>query len=329
MNFVSACLGLAGFLICTGAANAAGTAAGAVISNTATVNYLLNSGPQPPISASAAFAVLEVIDVSLTWHDSFPISTASPASNRPLTFHLTNTGNGSEAFSLSRNNALPGDNFDPGDGAAGAFFLESGLAPGFQASGANADTPYNEPPLAPDQTVTVYVVSDIPASQPDNTNGLVRLTASSKTPGAAGAPAGASFPGQGAGGAEAIVGASQGLAQRDGSYVISGLTVDVAKTVVTVVDPRGGNSFEPGSTVTYRIVVTVSGSGTAANLAVNDPLPTELTYVAGSTTVGGATRTDALDADNAYFTAGALNVNFGSVAGPTTLPAIEFRAVLN
>ena len=329
MNVVSACLGLAVFFIGAGIANAAGTAAGAVINNTATVNYEFSGRPQSPSSASTAFAVLEVIDVSLTWQDSFPVTVSSPSSNRPLTFRLSNTGNGAEAFSLTRNNSLSGDSFDPSDGSAGALFIESGLAPGFQASGPNADTPYNDPSLSPDQTITVYVVSDIPGSQPDNANGLVRVIATSKTPGAAGAPVGSSLPGQGAGGAEAIVGVSQGGAQNNGSYVISGLTVGVAKTVASIVDQRGGNSFEPGSTVTYRIVVTLNGSGSAANLAVNDPLPAELSYVAGSITVGGATRTDTLDADNAHFTAGALNVNFGNVTGPATLPAIEFRATLN
>jgi len=320
--------------VCSTPAFGVGTAAGTAINNTATVSYESNGAAQAPVSSNTAtLTVLELIDVALTWQDSSPVSVNTPDVNDALTFLLTNTGNGLESYALTRNNAVGGDAYDPADGSAGAIFFESGLAAGFQASGPSADTLYiagtNDPNLAAEASRIVYVLSDTPASQPASATGIVRLSASSLTPGAAGASPGTGFPGQGVGGIEAVVGGSQAQASRDGTYLVSGLAVSVAKTVVSIVDPRGGNSFEPGATITYRILVTISGAGTAANLSVNDPLPAELNYVPGSITVGGALRTDALDADNAHFTAGAVNVSFGDTAGPTALPAIQFRATLN
>ncbi len=317
-------------LVCADSAIAAGTAAGAAINNTATVSFEVNGAPQPPQSASTTFTVLEVINVVLT-QDGIPVSVSSPDSNDALTFVLINTGNGSERFSLTRNNAIAGDAYDPANGSAGSIYFESGAQLGFQASGPNADTLYipgtNDPNLTADQSRTVYVVSDTPGSLATGAIGIVRLTAASLTPGAAAAPPGTGLPGQGDGGIEAVVGVGQ--ASRDGTYIVSGLSVSVAKTVVSIVDSRGGASFEPGARITYRVVVTLSGSGTAANLAVNDPLPAELSYVPASITVGGAARTDGLDADNASFSAGTVSVSFGNSIGPAALPAIQFQATLN
>jgi uncharacterized repeat protein (TIGR01451 family) len=307
-----------------------GTPAGTPINNTATVSFEVNGAAQPPQSAGTSFTVLEVINVVLTQYGaSVPVN--SPDSNDALTFVLANTGNGFEPFSLTRNNAIGGDSYDPANGSAGSIYFESGTQLGFQTSGPNADTLYipgaNDPNLAADQSRIVYVVSDTPGSLATGATGIVRLTAASLTPGAAAAPPGTGLPGQGDGGIEAVVGTGQ--ANREGTYIVSGLTVSVAKTVVSIADSRGGASFEPGATITYRVVVTLSGSGTAANLAVNDPLPAELNYVPGSITVGGATRTDGLDADNASFSAGTVSVSFGNSNGPAALPAIEFRATLN
>jgi uncharacterized repeat protein (TIGR01451 family) len=315
------------------AAQAAPTPAATVISNIATLNYEVGGTPDTITSPPASFTVDELIDVSLTWQDASSVAVNSPDVDRPLAFILSNIGNGPESFSLSRNNSVTGDNFDPSNGTSGSIYLENGLQPGFQASGPNADTIYipgtNDPNLTPGSAQTVYVDSNIPGTLTTGNTGLVGLTASSKTPGAAGATPGTSLAGQGVGGVDALVGSTSAQATRTGSYIVSGISVALAKTIASVVDPRGGSNLEPGSIVTYQIVVTVSGSGTAGNLTISDPLPAEFTYIPGSTTVGAASRTDAADADNASFGSGTVTVNFGSVVAPATLPAIQFRATLN
>ena len=315
------------------AVQAAGTPAGTVIQNTATLSYSIGGGPaQNVTSLPASVTVAELINVTLTWQDAAAVAVNSPDSNTPLTFLLTNTGNGPETFSLARNNAVAGDSYDPLNGSAGAIFLENGLQPGFQASGPNADTLYipgsNDPALPADGTRLIYVVSNTPAALANGNTGKVALTAASTTPGAAGAAPGTSLAGLGQGGVDAVVGGSRAQATQTGGYVVGGVAVTVTKTVVSVADPQGGSSVTTGAVITYRIVVSATGAGTAQGLTVNDPIPANTTYIANSITVDGAARTDAADADNAGFSAGAVNVNFGNTAAPVS-HTIQFRVTVN
>jgi uncharacterized repeat protein (TIGR01451 family) len=313
--------------------HAAGTPAGTLITNTATLSYSIGGIPEAPIaSAPASLQVAEIINLTLVWQDGAPVSVASPDTNDALTFLLTNTGNGVERFTLTRNNLLAGDNYDPLNGSAGAIFLESGLAPGLQTSGPTADTLYvagvNDPDLPADVSRTVYVVSNTPAGLVSGNAGLATLAAAATTPGAAGAAPGTTLAGLGTGGVDAVVGASQAQASRTGSYLVSDVALSVVKTVVSVLDPRGGSNVEAGSVLTYRITVTLSGTGGVNNLIITDPLPAQTTYVAGSMLVNGATRTDAVDADNARFSANTVTVDFGNTASPV-VHVIDFRATVN
>ena len=308
--------------------------AGTVISNAVTLNYSVGGVGAVTTSNTASFVVAELINLTLTVQDAAPVSVNSPDASRPITVLLTNTGNGSEVFSLSRNNAMPGDQFDPVNALAGAIFLENGLQAGFQASGPNADTPYvpgvNDPVLASEASRVVYVVSDIPAGVALGGLGNVGISASALTPGASGAVPGTTLPGLGAGGVDAVVGGSRATSTVTGSYVVSGFAVTVVKSVLTVQDPRGGALVMPGSVLTYRVVLNITGVGTANNLAFSDPLPLETTYNAGSIRVNNVSRTDAVDADNADYTAGTRTVSarFGNTVSPAS-HTIEFQVTVN
>jgi uncharacterized repeat protein (TIGR01451 family) len=313
-------------------ARAAGTPAGTVVQNTATLTFSIGAGPQQTAStAPATFTVAELINVMLVWQDAANVPVGSPDSNRALTFLLTNTGNAAETYSLARNNSVAGDNFDPLSGSAGAIYLENGLQPGLQLSGPNADVAHvagtNDPTLAADASRIVYVVSNTPPSLATGNVGRVELSAASNTAGAAGAVPGTALAGLGQGGTDAVVGASRAQGRSTGGYVVSGVAVSVVKSVVSVADPVGGTTVRSGSVVTYRIVVTVGGSGTAQSLALDDPLPANTAFISNSITVNGAAVSDAVDADNAEFAAGVVKVRFGDTAAPAA-HTIEFRVTV-
>jgi len=317
-------------------AHAAGTPAGTVISPQVMLSYSIEGIPQATASNTATFTVAEIINVSLVWQDAAPVAVNSPDTSRALTLLLTNTGNGSEAYSLIRNNFIAGDQFDPANAAIGAIFLENGLAPDFQGSGTNADTPYipgtNDPTLAADASRVIYLVSDIPSNLVLGDAGQASLNAAASTAGASGAAPGTTLAGLGTGGVDALVGASRATAIAVGSYVVSGLVVTVSNLVFRIQAPPGvnpGDLIMPGSVLTYRITLRASGSGTANNLAFNDPLPAETNFVAGSITVNGAARSDVVDADNADFNAIAntVNVILGNIVAPVT-HLIEFRGMV-
>jgi len=73
-------------------------------------------------------------------------------------------------------------------------------------------------------------------------------------------------------------------------------------SVVKSVDPPGDQP--PGTTLTYTIEVTNTGTGVAQNVVLTDPIPTYTTYVGGSasTDIGAITATDPVTA-----TIGTLN----------------------
>lgn len=276
--------------------------------------------------------VAEVINLVLTWQDSTPAGVNSPDSGKALSFVLTNTGNGTETFRLLRNNGIAGDQFDPGNAASGAIYLESGVQAGFQASGPNADILYlpgtNDPMLAADSSQAVYVFSSIPAALATGALGHVRLAASSATAGAPGAPPGTTLAGLGQRGVDAVVGGSRGQASAQGSYIVSGISLNLIKTVAAVRDTLGGTLVMPGSVLTYHIVLSLTGAGIAEKFSFADPLPASTTYLPGSITVDGAARSDAADTDNASFAAGTVSVLFGNTPVPAQ-HVIEFKVTVN
>lgn len=314
---------------------AAGTPAGTIVSNVATVSYSIEGSVNPPIaSAAVTFQVDELILPVLTWQDAAAVSVNAPGINDVLTFLLTNSGNGPEVYGLARTNGplpLPAGNYTPKDGTSGSIYFENGLLAGFQATGPNADTAYvpgvNDPILAPDAGQIIYVISDTP-NVANNLRGEVRLTATSLTAGAAGTAPGTSLAGSGQGGVYAVVGTSSAQANATGSYITNGLGLVVNKSVTSVLDPNGTAVLMPGSVVTYQIEAVLSGAGTASNLMITDPLPADITYLPGSIIVSGTTRTDAADSDNAQFAANTVSVSLGDVAAPANI-VITFRATIN
>jgi len=311
-------------------AHAAGTTAGTVIPNTTTLSYSIAGVAAPPItSAPATVTVDEVIDLTLTWQDGAPVNVNSPDSNDPLRFQLVNTGNGNETFTLSRNNnPTTGDQYNPLSSST-PIYLESNGTPGLQ-TGVGGDTPYGGSlALPPGGSATIYLLSDTPPGLPNGSRGDVQLTAASATPGASGAAYGTVLNGQGDGGVDAVVGVALGQAQATGSYLVSGLSVVVAKSVVS---PSNPDALVPGALITYRVQVTLSGTGTADNLVISDPLPVQVSYQPSSATLSGNLAcnpcTDSGDADPVAFSANTLTATLGTVAAPASF-TLDFLATLN
>jgi len=306
---------------------AAGTPAGTLIGNTATLKYSLPGKPSESAVATApALTVAKVIEVVVTWQDAAAIPAGSPDTGRALAFAVTNTGNAAESFRLSRNDAVGGDQFDP---LPLAIWLESGAQPGFQATGPAADTPYgagvNDPALPADGSLTVYLVGNIPAGVATGSFGRSMLRATATTPGSAGAAAG-TLLGTFAG-IQAVAGRAT-TAAATGSYLVSGVSMGLSKSVAAVRDPAGGTRVMSGAVLTYRIVLTFSGSGVADAVAMQDPLPATLAYVPGSLTVDGSARTDAADGDGATAANNTVAADLGSVTAPATR-VIEFKATVH
>lgn len=87
--------------------------------------------------------------------------------------------------------------------------------------------------------------------------------------------------------------------------------VGVVKSVAPVGDQP------PGTVLTYTVTVTNNGSGAAQSMVLTDPIPANTTYQAGTITQDAAARTDAADADNADYNVtnpGEITVSIGTLA---------------
>jgi uncharacterized repeat protein (TIGR01451 family) len=303
-------------------AYAEGTLAGTDIRNVATATYEVTpGGPEAKIeSNTVSLKVDELLDVSVAWADPADVLAQPSATGQVLRFTVTNGGNGSEAFTLTA--LAGGGDFAP---AVSSIVLDSN---GNNAYDAGVDTVYvagsNDPVLAADQAITVFVLSTIPASAGDSHRGRVDLRAVAKT--GSGAP-GTSFVGLGQGGGNAVVGATGADAQGGGWYKISKAALLFSKSAV-VADRWGGTTQAPGAMITYSLVATVNGTGSLGNVRITDPIPAGTTYAPGSLTLDGAPLSDADDADTGRFTGTGIAVGLGTLASGVSR-TVSFKVTID
>lgn len=302
-------------------AEAAGTRAGTTISNTASASFDNGSGTQSIDSNRVDMRVDELLDVTVASANPSDVPTTPGATNQLLTYSVTNTGNGQEAFVLSTIANVGGDNYDP---VVTQIYIDNGDGV-FDASTDTLYTPgSNDPVLNPDQSVRIFVRATTPTTAVDGNRGIVTLVAAAKT--GTGAP-GTSFAGQGEGGGDAVVGSTGADGQDNGAFRVSSATVALVKSA-SVVDPFGGSEPVPGATITYTITATVTGTGSVAGLAITDNIPADTAYVAGSITLGGSPLTDAPDADAGDYNGTRIRVGLGTVTGGQTR-TVTFRTRIN
>lgn len=285
----------------------AGVLAGTLIENTASATFEGSSGTVTVDSNTVSVKVDELLDVAVVSSDSGSVATSR--GNAVLTFEITNTGNGPEAFLLTALAAVSGNDFDTTiDNIALDTNGNGSYDPGVDEilTGSVAT-----PELAADGKVTVFVLVTVPAEANDADTSKVELRAKAVT--GTGSP-GTVFAGQGAGGSDAVVGATQADAAATGSLLVGVTEVTLTKSAM-VRDPFGGTGIVPGATITYTILARVSGSGSVADLIVRDAAPADTSYIAGTLAVDGTPLTDASGDDTGEASGGAVSVDLGTVSG--------------
>ena len=309
------------------ASHAAGTPAGTSIQNTAQVSYTLGSTPVTATSNTSSVTVAEILDAVLTIAAP-TVQVSGGATNEELVFTLTNTGNGTEAFDLTALSAsVVGDDFDP-TLATPAIYFDTDNSGDFSAADVAHSPGVNDPVLAADASVRLIVVNDIPNTAVNGNRGRSQLTAA--------AASGSDVPGTslglvGDGGVEAVAGTTGGDAVLFGEYLIADVLLTAVKSQ-TILDQFSGARPLPGARISYQIVVTTSGSGTAAATSFSDLIPPNTTYVAGSLELNGAALSDTADADAGTFVsapAPQVRVTLGDLSGASGPQTIEFAVTIN
>ena len=275
--------------IWAGAAAAEGVRAGTLIENTASASYSTGSGGTTTVDSNRVqVQVDELLDVVIASQDSGAVAIGS--GQAVLTYEITNTGNGPEAFDLVADPAVAGNDFDV---TIESIVIDNGngiYEPGVDAVLASGAA---TPSIDPDRALTVFVIVSAPSGAGDGETSQVNLLAEAAT--GTGTP-GTTFAGAGEEGSDAVVGTTNADADTNGALIASVGTVTLTKSA-TIADPFGGSEAVPGATVTFTILAEVAGSGSISDLRVTDAIPSGTTYSDGSLLLDGSGLTDASDTD--------------------------------
>lgn len=334
-------------------AMAAGTTAGATITNTVTLNYQVGGVAQTSISASNNITVDRKIALTVAEVGSATTTIAPGALAQVTSFTVTNSSNdtidlGLTGSQLSGGTAAHGgtDNFDlTGLG----LFVDTNSNGSYDAGTDQAVSFLDE--IAADASRTVFIVGNVPLGLANGDVAGVTLTAQARSGGGAGSQGGiiTETIGANTAGIDTVfadtAGPASGDAARDGKasddddYTISAPTLSVTKQSRIVSDPINGTSnpkLIPGAVVEYCIVVqNAAGSASASNVAISDPLPTQTTFVAASSflngTYSGSAPTGTCNLDGTpggSVASGTLSGTLGTIAAGTTR-TLYFQVTLN
>ncbi len=271
---------------------AGGTPAGTVITNNVAVDYEVGGVTQSTLTASNDLTVDRKVNLVLTEANS-AATLVTPGQTKAVTaFELTNLSNASLDFALVASQQSGGagahggtDGFDVANGPT--VFVDSD-GNGLYDEGIDTATFVDE--LAADQTVTIFVIGDIPDTVFGGDIATVELSAEAHEAGAAGLGAIVTNASTGPNGSETVLADGSGVSDADSDgtftarddYLVDDVPVDLEASISSDnVAPLAG--FDQ-----YTVTVTVSNTGTAnaSGVVVSAPLPSGNGLI--SNTSGGA-----------------------------------------
>ena len=267
-------------------AHAAAPAAGTNISNVASASYTDSTGNTKTVSSNiVTTTVLPVASFTL-----IADRTANANANNQvsLSHTLTNTGNGSDTFTVNVADVTSGDQYDFSNLKVYLDANKDGTP--------DSQTPVTSVTLAAGESVNLIVQATTP------------------TTGAGGGALSAGDLGKLTITAQSTLDSTLTATNTDTVKITSGAVISVIKSAsVTAIDATQASAT--AREVEYKLVYQNTGNTTATAVTVTDLLPAGLTYVAGSAKLAGVTQTDSVDADGYKF----VETTSGSGKGTVTL----------
>ena len=329
---------------------AAGTTAGTTITNTATVDYQVGGVAQGQQSASNNFTVDRRINLLVEEVGTVTTNVVPGQTNAVTTFQLTNSSNETLDFALVASQIVGGtaahggtDTFNVNNVRIYRDNTSTGTIGSWDA-GDTLITSYIDE-LVVDTAIRLFVVADIPAALANNSVAGVTLRATAREGGGVGTQGAVITETTGANtaGKDTVFGDLAGVAgdvARDGShsanddYTVQTATLAVIKTSRVISDPFNNTTnpkLIPGAVVEYCIAVTNSGGAAATSVAINDPVPGQLTFNAGTILLGGTVTSGTCDFNGTAggsYTAPNVSGTIASIAAGAS-STLVFRATVN
>ncbi|MCS3525309.1 DUF7507 domain-containing protein [Acinetobacter johnsonii] len=245
---------LGGFaFFATGTTHAAAPAAGTNISNIATASYVDGTSTTRTVTSNEVkTTVLQVGSFTLEQDRS---ATANPNGVVTLSHVLTNTGNGTDEFTLNLANVTTGDAFDFSNIAIYLDANKDGVPDN------NTNLAGQKVTLNAGESVGLVVVGTTASTAKADDSGQLTLSAAS---------------------GYITVPADKTKTNTDTVKIVGGAVIQVTKSANVTAVTRG-------DTVTYELTYKNTGNADATNLTIEDVLPSGVTYVAGSARWSGQT----------------------------------------
>ncbi|HET9473046.1 MAG TPA: hypothetical protein VFO82_04085 [Steroidobacteraceae bacterium] len=324
-----------GSIAVSGTVFAQNTPSGTSISNTATVNYSVNSVNQTAVSASTSFLVDTVINLNVTGAVTYNVTPG--ALGQVATYTVTNTSNITSDFTLVvTDETAAANDFDMSN-------LVVHVDNGDNVYNAVDDTATSITGLASGASRTVFVTGDVPGTATDNQDAPVRLTATAINP----ADSLAWVNDTNADDPDVVqIVVANDDAFGDDTFHIQTATLGVTKSSAVITDnlvpPSANPKAIPGATVEYTITIANTGSQAATLQSISDPVPAATTFRAdeypGATDVSiqvdanpATYCTSDADADGCDLAGTTLTVGapaITSVAAGSTV-TVRFRVTIN
>jgi len=275
---------------------ARGVPAGTSIVNVAQLTYLSSTGVEYNVTSNRVVDVVDqVIELDIACQLSKNVLVQKGEKKRALTFNLTNTGNGTDHFSL-----IP----DTNESSVGVINRYIYLDDGDGVFNAANDIQINDINLTADANVTLFFVSDIPSvfiSSP---------TVSSWTTSSNGIEARSTIGGSGISGTGytlsdyfAVDGYKGGVDRDYCTYELTQLSLKLIKSA-TLSSPK----LFTGSTIHYKIETKILGMGTLNDVTIEDRIPVGTKYLNGTLTLDGILLNDAVN-----ISGGVISINVGDM----------------
>lgn len=328
---------------------AAGTTAGTTITNTATVDYQVGGVAQGQQSASNNFTVDRKINLLVEEVGTVTTNAVPGQTNAVTTFQLTNSSNEALDFALVASQIVGGtaahggtDTFDANNVRIYRDNIATGTIGSWDAGDALV-TYIDE--LVTDTAIRLFVVADMPAGLANNAVAGVTLRATAREGALVGTQGAAITETTGANtaGKDTVFADTAGVTgdiARDAShsdnddYTVQTATLAVTKTSRVISDPFNNITnpkLIPGAVVEYCIAVANSGSADATSVLINDPVPGQLTFNAGTILLNGTVTAGTCNADGAAggsYAAPNVSGTIATVAAGATRTLV-FRATVN
>ncbi|GAB4277068.1 MAG: hypothetical protein Kow0092_32860 [Deferrisomatales bacterium] len=282
---------------------AAGTAAGTVVSNSASVDYQVGGIDQDAVSSNTAtFKVDRKVDLTVATSESAAVSVYPGSSGNVLTFTVTNDGNDTFDFALATTAVATsaaakfGGEDDDIDAASVAVYVDVN-ANGTYESGTDTATSIDD--LAADGSKTVFVVASFNTGLTNGQVASYHLLVTAK--GSDGSALTEDTDGDDTATVENVFADGQGTdtandASRDAKhsdqadYKVSNAVLSVTKSSTVISDPLNGTTSPlaiPGAVIEYTLTISnAAGAATATSVTVSDSLNTEITNGTVSFTSG-------------------------------------------